>query len=251
MLENPRPFELLKLIRDRVVTNVRDLWDIPDPTLSYKLDPMLDALKFNGWITIAEDGSVEPTERISEMQKALGLSLNQIGPYSADSLIANPVFGRPVDPPILSDVFVLMPFLDELKPVYEDHIKAVVQRINFTVARADDFFAANSIISDVWNAINRAKILVADCTSRNPNVFYEIGIAHSIGKPVVLISQSPDDIPFDIQHMRTLLYDFTPRGMQAFEDMLEKTLTHELALPRSLSDLLTKKTDTIIDGGTF
>jgi hypothetical protein len=133
------------------------------------------------------------------------------------------------------------PFLDELKPVYEDHVKAVATRINVTVSRADDFFAASSIISDVWNAINRAKVLIADCTGRNPNVFYELGIAHTLGKPVILIAQSKDDIPFDVQHIRAILYDFTPREMQKFESTLKRTLVRELTLPRTLSDFLARE----------
>jgi hypothetical protein len=59
----------------------------------------------------------------------------------------------------------------------------VAGRLGITSTRADDFFAANSIISDVWNAITDAKVLVADCTGRNPNVFYELGIAHTLGSP--------------------------------------------------------------------
>lgn len=241
MVDDIRPFELVKLIRDRIVTNVRDLRDIPHSLLFYRLGPVVDALQSLGWIVVSNDGSVEPAERIPEMQKALGLSLSRMAPYSADSVVANPLFGRPSEPPIPTDVFLLMPFLDELKPVYEDHVKAVARRINVTVSRADDFFAASSIVSDVWNAINRAKVLIADCTGRNPNVFYELGIAHTLGKPVILIAQSKDDIPFDVQHVRAILYDFTPRGMQEFESALQSTLVHELTLPRTLSDLLARE----------
>ena len=104
--------------------------------------------------------------------------------------------------------------------------------------QGDDFFAANSVISDVWDAINHARVLIADCTNRNPNVFYELGIAHTLGKPVILIAQSKDDIPFDVQHIRTILYDFTPRGMREFESALEATLTREIGQPRTLADVL-------------
>ena len=134
-----------------------------------------------------------------------------------------------------------MPFTDELKPVYEDHVKAVTQRLGLTAVRADVFFAANSIMSDVWNAINQARILIADCTGRNPNVFYELGIAHTLGKPVILIAQSADDIPFDIRHIRTIVYNFTPRGMRDFESAVAATLETELAQPRTISEWLARK----------
>jgi nucleoside 2-deoxyribosyltransferase len=65
-----------------------------------------------------------------------------------------------------------------------------------------------------------ASLTVADCTGRNPNVFYEIGLAHALGKPVILITQNSEDIPFDVTHIRYIQYEFTPRGMERFEQKL-------------------------------
>jgi hypothetical protein len=44
---------------------------------------------------------------------------------------------------------------------------------------------------DVWNSIYSSSIIIADCTGRNPNVFYELGIAHTLGKPVILSLKMP------------------------------------------------------------
>ena len=79
-------------------------------------------------------------------------------------------------------------------------------------------------MADIWSAIKAAKIIIADCTGRNPNVFYEIGLAHAIGKKVVLITQSMDDIPFDLRQLRTIVYEYSPRGMKSFEDTLKRTI---------------------------
>jgi len=238
VLDEMRPFELLKLIRDGLVTNVRDLRGIPHSLFYLEVDRLLEALQKLGWIRLAEDGGIHPAERIFEAQKALGFSLTQLAPYGNSSIVANSLFGRPKEPPKPSDVFVMMPFASELRPVYDDHIQAVAARLNITTTRGDDFFAANSVISNVWDAINHAQVLIADCTNRNPNVFYELGIAHTLGKPVILIAQSKDDIPFDVQHIRTILYDFTPRGMREFERALEATLAREIREPRTLADVL-------------
>jgi len=240
MLNRIHPFEILKLIRDRRLTNVSDFESFRSAEF-YPLKQVFRSLQALGWIKITPDGNIEPTHQISEVQMALELSLSRLEPYCADSVVANPLFGRPAEPPIPADVFVLMPFLDELKAVYEDHIQAVAKKLSVTALRADDFFAANSVISDVWNAINRAKILIADCTGRNPNVFYELGIAHTLGKPVILVAQRKDDIPFDVQHIRTILYSPTPRGMREFEAALERTLDRELTIPRTMSDILARK----------
>ena len=123
-----------------------------------------------------------------------------------------------------------MPFEPRLRPVYDDHITRVARRLKITIRRADDFFGSHAILPEVWAAIHAARVLIADCTGRNANVFYEIGIAHTVGKPVVLITQSSDDVPFDLRHLRYIQYEYTPRGMAGFEKILLKTLRETLAL---------------------
>ena len=134
------------------------------------------------------------------------------------------ILGPPVRKADWPEVFVLMPFAGTLRPVYEDHIKEVVSDLGLRVDRADNFLGAGSIMTDVWSAIHAARVVVADCTGRNPNVFYEIGLAHAIGKQTILISQSRDDIPFDIQHLRTIHYEYTAPGMKTFEKVLIETI---------------------------
>lgn len=239
MLNQIRPFEILKLIRDRILTNVNDIYVLGLNSLDgIYVRQLLGSFYNLGWIKLTKDGNIEPSEGIFKFQKALGLSLTQLAPYGADSVIVNPLFGPPSISPVPADVFVMMPFTKELQPVYEDHIRVVAEKLGVTVVRADDFFAANSIVSDVWNTIYQAKVLIADCTSRNPNVFYELGIAHTLGKCVILIAQSKDDIPFDIQHMRAILYEFTPRGMVSFESALVDTLTSELTKTQTPYEVL-------------
>jgi hypothetical protein len=147
-------------------------------------------------------------------------------PAAPTSRLSTSIFGPPKRPPARSaaDIFVLMPFAPELRPVYEDQIRRVAHALQLSVKRADDFFTTGSIVDDVWDAINAAKILIADCTGRNPNVFYELGIAHAIGKPVILITQDRDDVPVDVRHRRYIEYEFTPRGMSEFEERLANTI---------------------------
>lgn len=117
-----------------------------------------------------------------------------------------------------------MPFDQELRPVYDDHIMKVCAGLSRSVSRGDDFFKAQAIMADVWGAIQHARVIVADCTGRNANVFYELGIAHVLGKNVVLVSQDRQDVPFDIGSIRHILYTYTPPGMKAFEKMLKAAL---------------------------
>lgn len=141
------------------------------------------------------------------------------------SLTASPIFGPPKQRSASwPQLFMLMPFAPEMRPIFDDHIKKAAAEIGLSAARADDFFSRGSIIQDVWSAIYHAKVIVADCSKRNPNVFYEIGIAHTLGKDTVLISQSLEDIPFDLRHLRIIIYAYTPRGMDELEATLKSTL---------------------------
>jgi hypothetical protein len=232
-----RPFELLKLIRDGVVSHISDLERV-DSRSDHLVDTRLDELARAGLVVRGTDGELAPAPRMNRIFAALGVSLTRLSPFTSRSVVTSPVFGLPEAPVVKADVLALMPFTDRLRPVYEDHIKVVVKQLGYTVARADDFFAASAVVADLWNAIFAARLLIADCTGRNPNVFYEIGIAHTLGKPVVLLAQDPEDIPFDIRHLRVLLYDWRPGEMSDFDAQLAATTRHELGRPRTLTGLL-------------
>jgi hypothetical protein len=191
--------------------------------------PHLEQLIRAGLITVDANGRYEASPDWPRMQGALGISLTQCAKLGPSSMIVEPQFGAPNKLAHQIDVFVLMPFTENLKLVWEDHIKKVVVAMGLTVKRADDFFTAHSVMADVWDAICGSRAIVADCTSRNPNVFYEIGVAHTIGKPVILTTQSADDVPFDLRHLRYIEYKYTPPGMRQFEASLTETL-QQLAL---------------------
>ena len=129
------------------------------------------------------------------------------------------------------DVLVLLPFSEQLDPVYvyKDHIQRVAERAQLTVDTAANFFTGGSVMGDIWSALHAAKVIVADCTARNPNVMYEIGLAHAIARSPILISQSIDDIPFDLRHLRYVLYDYTPHGMSDLEKKLETIIAAQLS----------------------
>jgi hypothetical protein len=133
------------------------------------------------------------------------------------------------------DVFVLMPFKADMLPVYEDHIKPTCASLGLAVQRGDDFFTEHLVIEDIWKAMVSARLIVADCTDRNPNVFYEIGLAHTLGKPTILLTQQSEDVPFDLRHLRYIAYQLTPRGMREFETKFKETVQNVL-FARNRSD---------------
>lgn len=126
--------------------------------------------------------------------------------------------------PVENDLIaVMMPFSIALQPTY-DAIKKSCSGTNFRVLRADDIWENSTIIQDIFSLIYRSSIVIVDFTGKNPNVMYETGIAHTLGKLVIPISQSIDDVPFDMRHHRVLTY--LP-NTQGFED-LTKALGEKL-----------------------
>jgi hypothetical protein len=106
--------------------------------------------------------------------------------------------------------FVMMPFAKPVGDHYEKIYEPAIQKARLRPMRADnDIFGPGKIIDQVWSGINAARVLVAELTGRNPNVFYELGLAHAMGKPVVLVSSNEVDVPFDLKHIRVIYYDVT------------------------------------------
>jgi hypothetical protein len=104
--------------------------------------------------------------------------------------------------------FVMMPFAEPLGGYYAVVYQPAIDKAKLKAVRADaEIFGTGKIIDQIWTGINNARVLVAELTGRNPNVLYELGLAHALRKPVVLVSSNKDDVPFDVQHVRVIYYD--------------------------------------------
>lgn len=103
--------------------------------------------------------------------------------------------------------FVIMPFEDTLDTYYSKLIKPAIGEMEYTVKRADEIYSTQAIIDDITNEIEKADIIIADATGKNPNVNYELGYAHALKKNVIIISQTTNDIPFDYRHKRAIIYN--------------------------------------------
>ena len=113
----------------------------------------------------------------------------------------------------------MMPFAAEFDPVYAV-IQSAVKSIGLEPMRADNFWEHDHVIQDIVNLIARARVVICDLSSRNPNVFYEAGIAHTIGKEVILIAQSQDDVPFDLRHLRYIKYLNNEQGLASLSESI-------------------------------
>jgi hypothetical protein len=103
--------------------------------------------------------------------------------------------------------FVLMPFGGHYDSYYGAVFKPGLEAAGYSVRRADDMTTPQPIIKDIQDAIVDADVILCEMSSRNANVFYELGLAHAVGKPVILLADNIADVPFDLRHIRVVVYD--------------------------------------------
>jgi hypothetical protein len=120
-------------------------------------------------------------------------------------------------------VAVMMPFNPAFAEVYET-IQEIARSLNLQCNRADDIWKHDAIIQDIVSLISGSAVVICDCTGRNPNVFYEAGIAHSLGREVILITQSESDVPFNLRHLRYVQYLNNSEGRAALASRLSERL---------------------------
>lgn len=118
---------------------------------------------------------------------------------------------------------MIMPFSLPIGDYYKAIYKPALESAGLQVTRGDDFFNPRPILDDIRSSVTSSDLLLADLTGRNPNVFYELGLAHAIGKPVILTTQQIDDIPFDLRHIRVIEYNLhNPDWANLLKDNIEK-----------------------------
>lgn len=103
--------------------------------------------------------------------------------------------------------FVIMPFAPRLAPIYSA-IQQACSIAGITSVRADEVLGPGPIVNQIFDNLADADLAIAEVTDRNPNVYYEVGVAHSLGKPTILLARrdSISDLPFDISHNRVIAY---------------------------------------------
>lgn len=124
-----------------------------------------------------------------------------------------------------SKAFVVMQFTDEYNDLYKEVIRPVSEEYGYECERADEAHTTNPILKDIVQSIKESSVIIADITPNNPNVFYEVGYAHAINKPTILLcDRKRERLPFDISGFRTLFYDNTIAGKSVVEKSLKKYL---------------------------
>ncbi|MBI1381465.1 MAG: hypothetical protein GC161_10310 [Planctomycetaceae bacterium] len=146
-----------------------------------------------------------PAAVTSEDTSAFSTSAVVVTP--ADKLPSPVVSKEPRIREFLDTCFVMMPFGEWFDRYYTDIYMPAIKDAGFEPIRADELFTTGSVVEQIWEQIEKSKLLLADLSGKNPNVFYELGLAHAARKPVVFTAGQLEDVPFDLRHLRVIIYE--------------------------------------------
>jgi hypothetical protein len=116
--------------------------------------------------------------------------------------------------------FIVMPFGQEWSVDVHRILASACDALNVRAVRGDDLFTPTDFLEDIWQGINAADFVIADISGRNPNVLYELGIAHTLAKPVLILAKQATDIPVDLATRRIILYGQSESDWR--EDLAQK-----------------------------
>lgn len=128
--------------------------------------------------------------------------------------------------PKATRIFVAMPFTRDLNDVYMLGVREVAEKLGCVVERADEVEHNGYIVEVIQERVQLSDIVIADTTRRNPNVFYEIGYAHALRKPTILICQEGEALPFDVKAVNHIIYG----SIVELREKLERRLRSMLKL---------------------
>lgn len=122
-------------------------------------------------------------------------------------------------------IFLVMQFAGPYDDLYQEVVRPVCEELGFEALRGDDIFRPGVILQDIIQSIVSSDIVIAEITPVNANVFYELGYAHALNKPTILLAnRNTEKLPFDISGYRVIFYDDSIRGKRDIEETLRKHL---------------------------
>lgn len=130
--------------------------------------------------------------------------------------------------------FVAMQFSEPYNEVYRDAVEPLIKEIGFDPLRIDDIYGPGIIVNDIMNNLSEASIVLAEISERNANVYYELGLAHALGKPTLLMASKGTSLPFDVGPHRCIFYENTIAGRGKLQESLKRSLVSLLG--RDITD---------------
>jgi len=148
--------------------------------------------------------------------------------YMLNIVKVSPIFGAANYKLEEKMVFVLMPFDKKRDSIYQNVIKPIIESapLSLVCKRADELKTNKAVVQDIWKSICEARIIIADLSELNPNVMYELGVTHTVGKDTILLYEKSDQVkfPFDLAHIRRIEYEDGNGEIKKLEADLRATI---------------------------
>lgn len=143
------------------------------------------------------------------------MNINPI--FKADNLVIDPKM-----------VFCALPFNDSRLEIFTDIIRPHLESMELNAIKINDVKSiTGNIMENIWTYINKSRCVIVDISDRNPNVFYELGICHTVGKDTIIICDEDsfkndynNQFPFDISGLNTIVYKNRGAGMERLKEEL-------------------------------
>jgi hypothetical protein len=198
-----------------------------------------------GWRPLAATGQVENLQSDTTYTLQINLRGQELRILVDDvpvleQLLPHPLEGRQVGliaaghaPVTFSDfrvhkgrprAFVVMQFAEPFDTFYREVILRQAEIAGYEVIRIDEKSGPGIIFQDIQREIEQAEIVIAEITPANPNVFYELGYAHTLQKPTILLARRESQLPFDVSSYRVVFYNDTIGGKAEVEQHLHRHL---------------------------
>ena len=152
------------------------------------------------------------TEQAAVVARSLGLQLLTMDELiqragGIDALPELPLKVKTKPEKVAKRAFVAMPFKKEFYDAYYFGIRQPLEQNGYIVERVDEMEFVGGIIEKIRDSIGKADLIIAEMTDQNPNVYYEVGLAHALNSRVILITKSIENLPFDLRGMRHIEYE--------------------------------------------
>ena len=174
-----------------------------------RLDGQNVALSVDG-IKVLDYTLTQPLEREQVGISAFGTSFVSFGPVEIS-------FRQPA-------AFVVMQFTSPFDELFQEVIRPVCAEIGIEANRASDIYRPGVILQDIIQGLAESDVIIAEITPTNPNVFYELGYAHALHKPVIVLAERGTTLPFDVSGYRVIFYENAIRGKSGLEAELRQHL---------------------------
>lgn len=156
------------------------------------------------------------------------------------------------------EIFVITPIGKKGTETYQKYdaifntmIKPALNSVdpNFVVLRADHIANPGSFIKDILEKLHRAFVVIANLTDLNPNVFYELGVRHTLSKRTIMITENLESLPSDLREYRVIEYKPEITGVEEFKQNLKKCVKQILRNPEHSDNPVQDRLSGIINSG--